>query len=407
MAAGGLDGGRMSACAFREINEYAGGERRMPGGRQRDRAFKKEVEVKMSNNSLEQEIWQKVAALEEAFRAQEREYARAKYALNIAEIELKKAQGVRNRAQQKLSARQTELDGLHGLFTGRRRRELQASIESTSSDLKSAQAKVEAAEKGYAYAKSSMPKYPFSRDLTYESAAIYADAGMYIDAGREYNRIRGYRDVNAILANDARLSREATFAVGNTVTFGAYPQTGAGTDMTPIEWILLARDGQYALLLSKYALDDKPFHSKEEDVTWQKCALRKWLQKDFLNRAFSPEEQSAIRLSDVDNSRDQGYGKYEPIDGGNTRDRVFLLSYAEAWAYLSSYGDRICAPTDYVKEQIPDMYYTGNVGWWLRSPGGVKLQRGRWDGCQAQVVIYDGGINAHNVSHCLFVRPAL
>ena len=361
----------------------------------------------MSNNSLEQEIRQKVAALEEAFHAQGREYDRAKNALNIAKIALKEAQDIRDRVQQKLSARQSELNGLHGLFTGRRRRELQASIESTSSDLKSAQAKLEAAEKRCASAWSSMPKYPDSRDLAYQSAGLYADAGMYIDAGREYNRIRGYRDVNAILEKDARLSREATFAIGNTVTFGAYPQTGAGTDMTPIEWILLARDGQHALLVSKYALDYKPFHAKEEDVTWQKCALRKWLQKDFLNKAFSSEAQSAIRLSNVDNSRNQGYGKFEPIDGGNTRDRVFLLSYAEAWTYLSSDSDRVCAPTDYAKEQSPDRVVRGQVRWWLRSTGGPMLQRGGWCGCQAQVVSYGGIIDCHNVSFCVFVRPAL
>ena len=390
-----------------EIDEYTSDEKRMEGDRQRDSAFKMEEEVKMSNNSLEQEIRQKVAALEEAFHAQGREYDRAKNALNIAKIALKEAQDIRDRVQQKLSARQSELDGLHGLFTGRRRRELQASIESTSSDLKSAQAKLEAAEKRCASAWSSMPKYPDSRDLTYQSAGLYADAGMYIDAGREYNRIRGYRDVDAILANDERLSREATFAVGNAVTFGAYPQTGAGTDMTPIEWILLARDGQHALLVSKYALDCKPFHAKEEDVTWQKCALRKWLQKDFLNKAFSSEAQSAIRLSNVDNSRNQGYGKYEPIDGGNTRDRVFLLSYGEAWAYLDSNSDRMCAPTDYAKEQHTSMVSRGQGRWWLRSPGGPMLQRGGWGGCQAQVVNYDGVIGCHNVSFCVFVRPAL
>ena len=360
----------------------------------------------MKNNSLEQEIRQKVAALEEAFRAQRRDFERAENAMTIAEIALKEAQGIRDRVSQKLSARQTELDGLHGLFTGRRRRELQASIESSSSDLKSAQAKLDAAEKRYASARSSLPKYPDSRDLTYQSAGLYADAGMYIDAGREYNKIRGYRDVNAILANDERLSREATFAVGNTVTFGAYPQTGAGTDMTPIEWILLARDGQHALLLSKYALDSKPFHAKEEDVTWQKCALRKWLQKDFLNKAFSSEAQSAIRLSNVDNSRNQGYGEFEPIDGGNTRDRVFLLSYGEAWEYLSA-NKRSCVPTDYAKEQDTSVVFRGRGRWWLRSPGGPMLQRGGWGGCQAQTVNIHGFITCENVSFCSFVRPAL
>lgn len=106
-------------------------------------------------------------------------------------------------------------------------------------------------------------------------------------------------------------------------------------------------------------------------------------------------------------TNNDAYGKYEPIDGGNTRDRVFLLSYGEAWEYLSSDYERRCAPTDYAKEQHTSMVSRGQGRWWLRSPGGPMLQRGGWCGFQAQVVNYDGIITCHNVSFCVFVRPAL
>ena len=35
-----------------------------------------------------------------------------------------------------------------------------------------------------------------------------------------------------------------TFAVGSYITFGTYPQTADGTDSTPIEWLVLDRDGE-------------------------------------------------------------------------------------------------------------------------------------------------------------------
>ena len=86
-------------------------------------------------------------------------------------------------------------------------------------------------------------------------------------------------------------------AVGDVVTFGKYPQTAAGTDQTPIEWIVLdVQDGK-ALLLSKYGLEMKQYNTEYTDITWETCTLRTWLNSDFLNKAFSSEEQSAILIT--------------------------------------------------------------------------------------------------------------
>ena len=56
-------------------------------------------------------------------------------------------------------------------------------------------------------------------------------------------------------------------SIGDIITFGRYPQTASGIDSTPIEWIVLDRDGSRALLLSKYGLDMKPYHTKWVDIT--------------------------------------------------------------------------------------------------------------------------------------------
>ena len=177
-----------------------------------------------------------------------------------------------------------------------------------------------------------------------------------------------------------------SIAEGDTVFFGVYPQTAEGNDRTPIEWIVLeVRDGK-ALLLSKYGLDVMPYNMIRENTTWENCSLRAWLNGEFLENAFSPEEQAAILATEVDNSAEQGYGKWAYTEGGNgTEDRVFLLSYAEAsWFLNVTYEDKDntesrAAPTAYALARGAwknDEYRTADGSpagwWWLRSPGGVQ-----------------------------------
>ena len=38
----------------------------------------------------------------------------------------------------------------------------------------------------------------------------------------------------------------------------------------------------------------------------------------------------------VDNGENQGYAPYGTYGGQNTKDKIFLLSYAEAWKYFKS-----------------------------------------------------------------------
>ena len=74
--------------------------------------------------------------------------------------------------------------------------------------------------------------------------------------------------------------------IGETMTFGSYPQDADGT-VKPIEWdVLDIQDGK-ALLISSKCLDARPYNEEYAPVTWEKCTLRAWLNDDFLNTAFS------------------------------------------------------------------------------------------------------------------------
>lgn len=64
------------------------------------------------------------------------------------------------------------------------------------------------------------------------------------------------------------------------------------------------------------------------------------------------------------------YSGYDTSGGNNTQDKVFLLSYAEAWKYFADDASRKCAPTDYAVAQGGSPYSSEKTGmWWLRSPG--------------------------------------
>lgn len=205
----------------------------------------------------------------------------------------------------------------------------------------------------------------------------------------------------------------ALFTVGNYVTFGHYPQTKDGNDSTPIEWAVLARDGSKALLLSHYGLETQPYNQVSANVTWEDCTLRAWLNDTFLNRAFTQEEQTAILLTDVDNSRAQGYSSWATDGGSDTQDMVFLLSYADAQYYFGLvYGDKNnrmarTNPTPYALARgawvsSDDPTYDGKYAawWWLRSPGGEQ-------NCAARVSP-EGGLAGSSVSYTYtMIRPVI
>ena len=156
-------------------------------------------------------------------------------------------------------------------------------------------------------------------------------------------------------------------AVGDTVTLGSYEQDGDVSDgAEPIEWVVLAKEDGRALLLSKYALDCRPYNDDYVDVTWATCDLRSWLNGEFYEAAFSAGEQALVAESGLANSDNADWGT---SGGADTQDRVFLLSIDEAEQYLTD-EERVCLPTaQAVAHGAWTNSDTGACDWWLRSPG--------------------------------------
>lgn len=189
-----------------------------------------------------------------------------------------------------------------------------------------------------------------------------------------------------------------------TVLFGSYEQDGdAANGKEPIEWLVLARDGDKALLLSKYALDHQSFMPFYEPVTepftWESCSLRQWLNSTFLNAAFSAEEQRQLLTTTVITASGGRKGSENPF---TTEDRVFLLSDTEVYAYFSSEAATV---TDYTAYALSEDPWAGNATapapaiWWLRTtdggnhPDSVYTRGGVGEGARS----YEGE----------YVRPAI
>jgi hypothetical protein len=167
---------------------------------------------------------------------------------------------------------------------------------------------------------------------------------------------------------------------GDLVEFGAYAQSAAsGAWKRPIVWRVLKSGGEELFLLSEKILDFARFNDKCggdiveysdgcdfwrcEPVFWNESSIRKFLNDEFLNNAFSADEKSKIIKSE-----------------GNC---VFLLSSEQAEQIDKN--NLTAKTTDYAVAK------SNNTGWWLSSKGSMGAG---WSGCAcASYVTSIGTIN--------------
>lgn len=188
---------------------------------------------------------------------------------------------------------------------------------------------------------------------------------------------------------------------GDTFTLGTYEQDGnTGNKTENIQWIVLAREENRVLALSKYALDCVAYNSEFASSSWETCTLRTWLNDTFYQEAFSDIEQNIIATTTVTADTNPMFGT-DP--GKDTQDPMFLLSVNEAEKYITDRTIMQCEPTKYaIYGQVETDEITGNCKWWLRSPG---LNPADATAVGAQGYIYGQG--NYVFFHFYGVRPAM
>lgn len=238
----------------------------------------------------------------------------------------------------------------------------------------------------------------------YDRAIKCIDSGDYKTACMLLDGL-SYKD-SAEKLQSAKQALIKTAKVGDIVYFGTYEQDNDTTNgKEDIEWLVLAKENNRILVVSDKALDCKPYNQSQDYVTWETCSLRKWLNNDFINAAFTAEERAKIPTVTVSADKNP---EYNTNPGNATKDKVFLLSIVEAEKYFTSDEARRCVPTEYA---ISNGAYTSGsytkggkatCWWWLRSPGYSQYN--------AAFVDFDGSVGrgGHYVDNDISaVRPAL
>ena len=83
------------------------------------------------------------------------------------------------------------------------------------------------------------------------------------------------------------------------------------------------------MLLADRMPDTCPFNDTYNDTSWSDCSLRRWLNGEFMSRAFTETEIAAIEETDVKNVANYYFGT---DCGPDTKDRVFVLSESETFS---------------------------------------------------------------------------
>ena len=187
--------------------------------------------------------------------------------------------------------------------------------------------------------------------------------------GKRYHRLNGAGAVSCSANRDQHYRWTDT----NVWHYFAY---------APIKWRILKQTGDKAVLLADRMPDTYPFNDSYKDTSWSDCSLRQWLNGEFLSRAFTEQEKSAIEETNVKNDPNYYFGT---DCGPDTKDRVFVLSESESFSsplaveYGFSDSDsgndpaRRFRSTLYAKcrgawwSSVTD--YRGNSFWFMRTNG--------------------------------------
>lgn len=190
--------------------------------------------------------------------------------------------------------------------------------------------------------------------------------------------------------------------IGDTISFGKYEQDNNDSNgKEELEWIVLDKQKDRILVITKYCIDQSSYHCDKTEVTWQDCTLRQWMNITFKNHAFSYFEQQRIIPVSLQNEDNPQYG----TDGGlDTTDGIFALSISQVKEYFSSDEQRRGVATAFTKANgafVGDSY--GTSWWWLRTPGESQTRAALVDVFGKIIVRGGESVNINNDA----IRPAM
>ena len=197
----------------------------------------------------------------------------------------------------------------------------------------------------------------------------YADITL---GGEKYRAVRftQYRPYYTYCSSSSRNSYQNSngYTINNIYYF----------KYAPLQWQVL--DPKTGFVLSKSIIDSQAYSNTiysgyTNDAAGENYAnnyatssIRKWLNEDFYNTAFTSTQKQNILPTTLNNKAfSTSYSEYDSV---STTDNVFLLSYSEAQNASYGFTDseaRKAVGTDYAKAQ--GLWVSSSSHWRLRSAG--------------------------------------
>ena len=216
--------------------------------------------------------------------------------------------------------------------------------------------------------------YNYYIDGSIQSFMYYIDIDLDNNGSNDYRGVyfNEYRPYNALATTDIDESFQDDNGYDiNNVYFFKYER---------IKWDILENNDGSIFAVTNIIIDSQDYYpdfriddfSHNDGVgrvnNYKLSNIRKWLNNEFYNTAFSDKEKEIILTTEVDNSKESTNRLDNPYTCENTFDKVFLLSYAEAMKYYPTLEDKMKKGTDYAKCQGLNVANNDYSHWRLRSP---------------------------------------
>ena len=173
----------------------------------------------------------------------------------------------------------------------------------------------------------------------YMLGIAYFKTGSYTNAQNTFRNLEGFLSADEY-AENSKWMRLAGAGVDDTVEFGDF------------RWKVMHLEDDVMTLMAVDVTPDHlfyevPFNETGEDVTWEDCTLREWLNKEVYEEYFSDDERELMLLQTSQPSENEDY---KTTYTGKTEDYLTILSVEEASGY---------------KDAIETM----GLDFWFRTPG--------------------------------------
>lgn len=169
---------------------------------------------------------------------------------------------------------------------------------------------------------------------------------------------------------------------GDRVYWGYYETNYLHVGKERISWIVVEKDDDTVCLVSEYGIDGSSYNQRHEDISWEDCELREYLNSEEFIRSFSKYE--LLHMDDSNN------------------DIVSLLTEEEALEFFASDKERELSITSVAeargtninnmsKANMWDMKGYRSSWWWLKGADG-------YEDVKAPIVTVDGTIGEKEVN---------